>query len=144
MSRYDDRPYEVGKGKPPKRTQWKPGESGNPSGSSKKKRRSKEMDLPELVRSFANEKITVTSGGKRTKRSKRDMIALRLINDAIEGSAGHRLKAIPLLRSLGLFDVEAQFDDSKEAQQARIAEVLRRLQQEAERDEEMENSFPTR
>jgi hypothetical protein len=136
MGSYDDRPYEVGKGKPPKHTQWQPGESGNPQGSSKKKRRSKEKDLSELVREFANEKISVTSGGKRIKLSKKDMMALRLVNDAIEGSAGHRLKAIPLLRSLGLFDVGAQFDDSKEAQQARIAEVLHRLQQEAERDEE--------
>ncbi|MFC4593215.1 hypothetical protein [Sphingobium tyrosinilyticum] len=61
------------------------------------------------------------------------MIALRLVNDAIEGSANHRLKAIPLLHSLGLFDAVAQLDNSKEAQDARIAEVLQRLQQEAER-----------
>lgn len=136
MSRYDDRPYEVGKGKPPKRTQWRPGESGNPKGSSKKKRRSKEMDLPELVRSFANEKIPVTIGGKKIMLPKKDAIILRLINDAIEAPVGQRLKVFDLLRSVGLFDAVAQLDDSKEAQDARIAEVLQRLQQEAERDEE--------
>lgn len=136
MSRFDDRPYEVGKGKPPKRTQWRPGESGNPKGSSKKKRRSKEMDLPELVRSFANEKIPVTIGGKTIMLPKKDAIILRLINDAIEAPVGLRLKVFDLLRSVGLFDAVAQLNDSKEAQDARIAEVLQRLQQEAERDEE--------
>lgn len=136
MSRYDDRPYEVGKGKPPKSTQWRPGESGNPKGSSKKKRRSKEMDLSELARHFANEKISVTIGGRTTKRPKKDMIALRLINDALEGPTNQRLKVVDLLRSLGVFDPVANLDDGKEAQEARIAEVLHRLQQEAERDEE--------
>ncbi|WP_380802469.1 hypothetical protein [Sphingobium tyrosinilyticum] len=38
---------------------------GTARGSSKKKRRCKEKDLSELVREFANEKISVTSGGKR-------------------------------------------------------------------------------
>jgi hypothetical protein len=28
--------YEVGKGKTPKHTRWKPGQSGNPSGKAKK------------------------------------------------------------------------------------------------------------
>jgi hypothetical protein len=144
MSSYDDRPYEVGKGKPPKRTQWKPGESGNPRGSSKKKRRPQEMDLPELVRSFANEKIPVTSGGKTIMLPKKDTIILRLINDAIEGPVGQRLKVFDLLRSVGLFDPVAKWDDSKEAQQARIAEVISRLQKEADRREEMERSFPSR
>lgn len=32
----DDDDYEVGYGRPPKQTQWKPGQSGNPSGKTKK------------------------------------------------------------------------------------------------------------
>jgi len=33
----DPKPYKVGRGKPPKDRQWKPGQSGNPSGKRKPK-----------------------------------------------------------------------------------------------------------
>jgi hypothetical protein len=136
MSKHDDRPYKVGKGKPPKHTQWRPGQSGNPKGSSNKKRRAKDMDLSEFVRQLANEKVPVTIGGETVSLSKREMILRRLINDGIEGRASHRFKVIEFLCTHGVFDPEAQQEDSKEAQHARIVEFLEALQSKVKGREE--------
>jgi hypothetical protein len=81
-------PYEVGFGKPPRSTQFKPGQSGNPAGR------------PRGAKNFATAieqeldcRITVTEDGKRKRISKREVIAKHLVNKA----AGGDLKAIPLL-----------------------------------------------
>src|SRR6266849_4532462 len=80
--------YEVGFGKPPRSTQFKPGQSGNPAGR------------PRGAKNFATAledelraPVTVTENGKRKRISKREVIAKHLVNKAASGD----LKAIPLL-----------------------------------------------
>ena len=51
--------YEVGYGKPPKHSQWKPGQSGNPSG-----KMSKEESFLDKVRKVASEELIVHKGGQ--------------------------------------------------------------------------------
>lgn len=51
--------YEVGHGKPPKHSQWKKGQSGNPSG-----KKSKAQTLKEKLQAIADEEILVHKNGQ--------------------------------------------------------------------------------
>jgi hypothetical protein len=88
MAKADKGPYEVGFGKPPRSSQFKLGQSGNPDGR------------PRGAKNFANAieqeldtRVTVTENGRRRRISKREVIAKHLVNKAASGD----LKAIPLL-----------------------------------------------
>jgi hypothetical protein len=80
--------YEVGFGRPPRSTQFRPGQSGNPAGR------------PRGAKNFATAleeelqaRVTITENGKRKHISKQEVIAKRLVNKAVSGD----LKAIPML-----------------------------------------------
>jgi hypothetical protein len=78
----------VGYRRPPRNRQFKPGQSGNPTGRPKGAKNfatalAEELDAP----------ITATENGKRKTISKREALAKQLVNKAIAGDA----KAIPLL-----------------------------------------------
>jgi hypothetical protein len=88
MAKGDKDPYEVGFGKPPQSTQFKPGESGNPDGRPRGAKNFATAIEQELVT-----RITVTENGRRRRISKREVIAKHLVNKAASGD----LKAIPLL-----------------------------------------------
>lgn len=75
--------YAVGYGKPPKHTQFKPGQSGNPNG---RPRGSK--SFRSRVMSEGNRMITVTEGGKPVKMRKDDLIVRQLVNKAAAGDRG--------------------------------------------------------
>jgi len=90
MSKEDKKSYEVGFGKPPRSTQFKPGQSGNTAG---RPRGAKNFHtaLEQELRS----RVTVTENGRRKRISKREVIAKHLVNKSASGD----LKAIPLLLS---------------------------------------------
>ena len=88
MGKETDGSYEVGFGKPPRSTQFKPGQSGHAAGR------------PRGAKNFAtaleqelNSRVMVTENGRRRRISKREVIAKHLVNKAASGD----LKAIPLL-----------------------------------------------
>ena len=81
-------PFEVGFGKPPRSTRFKPGQSGNPNGRPRGAKNFAVAIEQELVT-----RVTVTENGRRRRISKREVIAKHLVNKA----AGGDLKAIPLL-----------------------------------------------
>ncbi len=81
-------PFEVGFGKPPRSTRFKPGQSGNPNGRPRGARNFAVAIEQELVT-----RVTVTENGRRRRISKREVIAKHLVNKAASGD----LKAIPLL-----------------------------------------------
>ena len=88
MAKRDNGSYEVGFGRPPRSSQFKLGESGNPAGR------------PRGAKNFATAleeelqaRVIVTENGKRKRISKREVIAKHLVNKAASGD----LKAIPLL-----------------------------------------------
>lgn len=72
--------YEVGYGKPPKQSQFKPGRSGNPRGRPKQKRTLTAKLEHELKKS-----ITITENGRSTKVSKGDALAKTLVAKALKG-----------------------------------------------------------
>lgn len=72
--------YEVGYGRPPKASQFKPGQSGNPKGR-RRGARSQATVLDELMR----ERMTYTEDGRRKSAPAGELILRRLRNKALKG-----------------------------------------------------------
>ena len=86
--------YKVGPGKPPLRTRFKKGQSGNPRGRSPK-------NLATLLADALNEEVYVTIDGRRRKITKREAIVTQMVNK----SASADLRATKMLIDM-LKDVE--------------------------------------
>lgn len=86
---HDEQPdYEVGYGKPPRHTRFKPGQSGNPRGRPKDAK-----NLSTLVHETLNEQVVVAENGRRRKISKRHAIIAQLVNRSAQAD----LKATQIL-----------------------------------------------
>lgn len=103
------RNYEVGKGKPPKGSQFPPGVSGNPSG--------RPIRPPKLQKTMAEilaRDITLTVNGQKKMMSMQEAIVLSLTTKAIKGTVKDQLGVIELIRLLegqAPFDLNSMFDD---------------------------------
>ena len=73
-------PYEVGFGKPPKRTHFKKGRSGNPKGRPPKK-----PDLYSELTKVLRENVTITVDGQPEKVTVQQALLLRLRDQALRG-----------------------------------------------------------
>ncbi len=73
-------PYDVGFAKPPKRTRFKKGRSGNPNGRPPKK-----PDLYLELAEVLHENVTVTVDGQREKVTVQRALLLRLRDQALKG-----------------------------------------------------------
>jgi hypothetical protein len=71
---------EVGPGRPPEHSRFKPGVSGNPKG-----RPPKQRDLRKLVEEELDRMVSITEGGRRLKLTKREIIVRMLVNAAARG-----------------------------------------------------------
>jgi Family of unknown function (DUF5681) len=78
--------YEVGRGKPPIASRYKPGQSGNPRGRPKGRKNYKTVFKEAL-----NAKITVQEGSKSRRVSKFEATVLRQLQSALKGD--HRAAA---------------------------------------------------
>lgn len=72
--------YDVGFGKPPKHTQFKKGQSGNPKG-----RRKKSKNLNTLLEAELESRITVREGDQEKSLTKRQAIIKRIVQGALGG-----------------------------------------------------------
>jgi hypothetical protein len=71
---------DVGYKRPPRRSQFKPGQSGNPSGKAKGLR-----SMTAELRDILGEEMTFAAGGAVKTMSKQRALALSLVTAAIEG-----------------------------------------------------------
>lgn len=85
--------YEVGYGKPPKKCQFKKGQSGNPKGRPKGAK-----NLETIIREGAYAKVTVKENGKTHKLTKVEVTWRRLLNKAIAGDIRAAKTVFELLR----------------------------------------------
>jgi len=99
--------YEVGYKKPPKRTRFQPGRSGNPRGRAKGTKNLKTDLLEEL-----GEKIVVREGDRPQKLSKQRALLKSVVNRAIKGDA--RATAIALSTMMRLLDTGEGAPDAED------------------------------
>jgi uncharacterized protein YdaL len=71
--------YEVGYGKPPKATQFKKGQSGNPSG------KKKPASLEDILKRTLAKQVTVTVDGKKQSLPMMEVIIQALVRKAATG-----------------------------------------------------------
>jgi Family of unknown function (DUF5681) len=117
----DENDYEVGYGKPPRRTRFEAGRSGNPRG-----RPAGSKTLSSLLSKALDEPVIVVENGRRRRIAKRQAIITQLVNRSAQAD----LKATQLLLTI-LRDLEdradrgaADPDKVTEADQ----EIIRRIQ----------------
>ncbi|WP_456237665.1 DNA methyltransferase [Geminicoccus flavidas] len=85
------RDYEVGYGKPPVHTRFRPGQSGNPRGRPKSS-----LNLDTLLQQELAEKILVREGNKALRVSKKQAMVKSLVAKALKGE----VRAIQLLMAM--------------------------------------------
>ena len=135
MGKYDDRPYEVGKGKPPKHSRWRKGQSGNPRGP-RRERKEVEQSMREMLADLANQLVPVKKAdGQVIMLPKKKAILLGLVHDALSGTPRQRRDAVALLREERFFKLKPadRPQDAKQRQQA-IDNFLDALALDAEKD----------
>lgn len=84
--------YEVGYGKPPKHTQFKPGQSGNPKG-----RKKKPKSVQSQMQAAMSRKVTIQEDGKSKRLSMQQLMLRSLSTKAAKGdirAAGFVLKLL--------------------------------------------------
>ena len=77
----DSGDYEVGRGRPPKRTQFKKGQSGNPSG-----RKAGSVNFKTLIQKVASTEIPVNDNGTERRVSLLEGVLLRQAQEALRGN----------------------------------------------------------
>lgn len=102
----------VGYCKPPKHSQFKPGQSGNPSG---RKRKEKKFIDPNPVREILLEEIKITINGKKRKMTKAQALVHKYVGMAMSGD--YKAAAL-ILRHSGGMDI-LQLWDEKRASRSR-------------------------
>jgi len=123
----DDRPYTVGFGKPPKRTQFREGQSGNPSGRPKGKK-----NLATVVERELQEKVIINENGQRRTITKLEAAIKQVVNKA----AGGDLVALRQLHALVRSGEETAVEEpqqEKEIVRENDEKVMRSILQRLER-----------
>lgn len=87
--------YEVGYSKPPTKTQWKKGQSGNPRGRPKGTK-NLYTDLAEELA----ETIAVNEGGKQKKLSKQRAMIKQIVNKALKGDVAATRTVIAMIATI--------------------------------------------
>ena len=103
MTKRTKNDYEVGYGKPPKAHQFKPGQSGNPSGRPKKQK-----GLIDHARKELSRKIEVTENGRRRRYPIGQVLVRKTITEGLKGGVREREAALALMR---LRDAEARLEN---------------------------------
>jgi uncharacterized protein DUF5681 len=124
--------YSVGYRKPPRHTQFKKGQSGNPGGRDKGRANYRTEFLKEL-----GERVTVTENGRLRKLSKQTLIIKRMVADAIKGDAKAREHMLRLIGQMEAFNADAMPATPTSAEDAEImARFKARLAEEIKAQQE--------
>ena len=119
MSRHKSRTssdYEVGYGRPPRETRFRPGQSGNPTGSRKGNK-----TIGARLRALMNSKVRVTEHGRPRRISRLDVMLRQLTNDAMRGDQ----RALKLLMEfLHRYGAEVERTDGAEEITSEDLEIL--------------------
>ena len=109
------RSYSVGKGRPPKEFQWKPGQSGNPTGRTKGTK-----NAATLAKAALRRKVTGTINGVKRKMTVLDVAFRRLADKAMSGDQ----KALNYLLTLADNFDPADIDSAQTVTAERDLEII--------------------
>lgn len=102
----------VGYGRPPKHSQFKKGQSGNPRGRPKGR-----FSLLTSIERFLNERVSVTLNGQRQVIRRRDLLVTQWINGAMTGNTQARAQLLPYLERLGASqEIDREVSDAIETE----------------------------
>lgn len=102
----------VGYKMPPKHGQWKPGQSGNPSG--KKKAADKPpQPIPETLTAILNETMQITLAGKKQKSSTAEALLRKFVQNLFNAPVKQQLEGLKLLQAFGVFDIQASANEQQ-------------------------------
>ena len=110
--------YDIGYGKPPRASQFKPGQSGNPAGRPKGS-----ANLASVLAQMLREKVVINEGGVRKTITKREAAMKQLANQAAAGD----LAAIKFLWLMIGYGEQASTDPQRET--TGLAESDRKVMQ---------------
>lgn len=129
------RDYEVGYGKTPKRTRFKPGQSGNPSG-----RRKARASYAELIRLELDKTVTIGRGDNSRTMTKREVVGVRFRKAVADGN-------VEAFKLAMLIDQDPASDEPIDRETAsrlfwarEIKELSREMKREIERETKREEA----
>lgn len=119
----DETLYEVGYRKPPVAHRFKKGQSGNPAGSKRRRRKNQHSKTlkAELIDELGR-RIAVTEGGRRRHVPRQTALVKKIIADALSGDAKARAQLIQLANKAEVNPETEDADDVIGA--AKDAEIL--------------------
>lgn len=106
---------DVGYGHPPRRTRFKPGQSGNPRGRPKGAR-----STGTIVTGVLNRKVSLAAGGRQRQVPLKEAIILRIADSALKGD----LKAASALLALAERTAQTATDAASSAHQDQDDEAI--------------------
>ena len=116
--------YEVGFGKPPKSSQWKPGQSGNPKGARSAKQN---IALLESLAQQLNISVPIQIGRKSKTVPMSEALAMSLIRDLMTAPIKTKLTGMLILEKLGVLNLQAQSLATNEPDDGDFTEEDRRF-----------------
>jgi Family of unknown function (DUF5681) len=100
MDRSPDPDYEVGYGRPPKASQFRKGQSGNPKGRPKGKR-----GVKTILRRILSEKVTIHENGRPLTMTKEELLFRKWYAMGLKGDTGAMIRfSETVLRVFGADD----------------------------------------
>jgi len=89
--------YEVGRGRPPVASRWKPGQSGNPKGRPKKAG----PTMGEMMAKVLTEHVVVLENGERLSMRKFEVVIRQAVARAVSGKPGAVKELLALCATAG-------------------------------------------
>ena len=96
----------VGYGRPPRRTQFRKGRSGNLKGRPKGRKSNRRRDLVSILQELLAQPVTVRDGGREVTMTKGEAAAYRMVHHALTDPAGAQ-------RILKLVDADRKSDNEE-------------------------------
>jgi hypothetical protein len=115
--------YEVGYKKPPQRTRFRKGESGNPNGRPKGSK-----NLATLLEKELRQRVVVNENGRRRSMTKQEAMVKHLVNKALSGDRRLiqlMLEEIRLLENRAASSATAVIDEADQQVMRQLQERLR-------------------
>jgi hypothetical protein len=116
--------YDVGFGKPPRGSQWKPGQSGNPKGARPAKQN---IALLESLAQQLNISVPIQIGRKSKTVPMSEALAMSLIRDLMTAPIKTKLTGMLILEKLGVLNLQAQSLATNEPDDGDFTEEDRRF-----------------